>query len=173
MSLEELVIALKKLNGSVYHFTDLRNLPSIRENGLLSMAEIRRREIETVPGGNQWSQDADLRFGMDEYVHLCFFKDHPMEYYAKKEGRIENVKYLRIDPEIILHRGALITDQVSNKSAVKPLPAQEMFDKIDWTVLYTRTDWKKPEIQARLRIAQKCELLVPSVVENTLIRNLQ
>ena len=112
MTLEELVAVLSKAGASVYHFTDTRNLPSIREHGLLSMAEVRRRNFQTVPGGNQWSLDADKLFGMDEYVHLCFFRDHPMAYVAKQEGRIEGIRYLRIDPSIILHPEAKITHRV-------------------------------------------------------------
>ena len=76
-------------NGWVfYHFTDTRNLPSIRAHGLLSMRELRQRGIVVTPGGNDWSLDADQRSGMDGYVHLCFFKGHPMEWLATQDGRI-------------------------------------------------------------------------------------
>lgn len=172
MNLEQLVAAINSRGAYVYHFTDTRNLHSIREHGLLSMAEIRRRGLPVVPGGNQWSMDADVKSGMDEYVHLCFFKDHPMVYYAQKEDRIETVRYLRIDPGIMLESGVLIADQVSNKKGVAPLPAAQMIKKIDWKVIYDRTDWKDPAIQARLKIAKVCELLVPQRVAPGLIRNL-
>lgn len=172
MNLEELVAAIKARRAFVYHFTDTRNLDSIRESGILSMAEIRRRQINVIPGGNKWSMDADVKSGMDEYVHLCFFKDHPMVYYAKKEERIDNVRYLRIDPDIILGDGVLIADQVSNKKGVAPLPAAQMIKKIDWKVIYDHTDWKDPAVQARLKIAKVCELLVPQRVAPSLIKNL-
>lgn len=104
MSLEELVAAINARKAGVYHFTDTRNLPSIREHGLLSMAEVARRRIDAVPGGNRWSMDADKASGMDEYVHLCFMKDHPMVYYAQKEQRVDSVRYLRISPEVMRPR---------------------------------------------------------------------
>lgn len=172
MTLEELVAVLIKANASVYHFTDTRNIPSIRENGLLSMAELKRQKIVTKPGGNQWSLDADLNSGMDNYVHLCFFRDHPMAYIAQQEGRIETVRYLRIDPAIMLYDGVQITDRVSNRKDAIARPAREMLTKIDWQVLYTRTDWKDPAIQARLKIAKVCELLIPRNVPKDMIRNL-
>lgn len=172
MTLEELVEVLSKSNNAVYHFTDSRNLPSIREHGLLSMSEVRKREIAVVPGGNQWSLDADKHVGMDQYVHLCFFRDHPMAYIAQQEGRIENARYLKIDPKIILHSGAKITDRVSNKKDANPKAAIEMFGKIDWQVLYSRTDWKDPKIQARLKIAKVCELLIPDNIPANMIKNL-
>jgi ssDNA thymidine ADP-ribosyltransferase, DarT len=172
MTLEELVAVLIKRNAFVYHFTDTRNLPSIRERGILSMAELRRGNVDNVPGGNQWSLDADQLSGMDQYVHLCFFKDHPMAYVAKQEGRIENIRYLRIDPAVILDAGAQLTDRVSNKKGTIAQPARDMFTKIDWQVLYAKTDWKDPAIQARLRIAKVCELLIPKHIPVSLIRNL-
>lgn len=172
MTLEQLVDALVRAKASVYHFTDTRNLPSIREHGLLSMCEIKRRQIGTLPGGNQWSLDADAASGMDQYVHLCFFRDHPMAYVAQQEGRIENVRYLRVDPTIMLEQGVQITDRVSNKRGAIAQPARDMITKIDWQVLYTRTDWKDPAIQARLKIAKVCELLVPNGVPTEMIRNL-
>lgn len=172
MTLEQLVDALVRMKVSVYHFTDTRNIPSIREHGLLSMAEIKRRQLGTLPGGNQWSLDADALSGMDQFVHLCFFRDHPMAYVAQQEGRIENVRYLKIDPMIMLQDGVQITDRVSNKRGAVAQPAREMITKIDWQVLYARTDWKDPAIQARLKIAKVCELLVPASVPVAMIRNL-
>jgi hypothetical protein len=172
MTLEELVERIQQRKAFVYHFTEVRNLPSIREHGLLAMAEIRRRSLATIPGGNEWSLDADRRVGMDEYVHLCFMKDHPMEYYAKKEGRVVNIRYLQVDPSIILHEGALIADQVSNKRGARPESARVMFSKIDWKVLYDKADWRDPKIQARLKIAKVCELLIPAVVPVEFIKNI-
>ena len=95
-----------------------------------------------------------------------------MAYIAKQEGRIENCRYLKIDPKIILNTGAKITDRVSNKKDADPKPAAEMFTKIDWQVLYAKTDWKDPAVQARLKIAKVCELLIPQAVNRELIRNL-
>lgn len=172
MYLEKLVEILVKNQACVYHFTDTRNLPSIREKGLLSMSELKRQQIENTPGGNQWSLDADRQSGMDQFVHLCFFRDHPMAYVAQQEGRIQNIRYLRIDPTIMLHEGAQITDRVSNKRDAVALPAKDMVQKIDWQVIYTRTDWKDPAIQARLKIAKVCELLIPCNVPSNMIRNL-
>ena len=43
---------------------------------------------------------------------------------------------------------------------------------IDFEVLYTRTDWRDPEIQRRLHQAEKYEILVPKKIPLDLIRNL-
>src|ERR1700678_2645905 len=84
----------------LYHFTDRRNLPFIREHGgLYPMTKLRKKNIEVpAPGGNDWSQDADGIKGMDAYVHLCFRATHPMEYVAREAGRIGDTIFLQIHP---------------------------------------------------------------------------
>src|SRR5687767_3527238 len=90
----------KSSHNRFYHFTDGKNLPSIQKHGLLSMQELRRRNIQVpAPGGNEWSQDADIECGMDAYVHLTFIPNHPMEYPAKQEGRITDLRRLHLRTE--------------------------------------------------------------------------
>jgi hypothetical protein len=171
--IEKLVAILKKGRHSFYHFTDTRNLPQIREHGLRAMKAIKAEgRAPVAAGGNDWSLDADRRSGMDRYVHLCFFSEHPMEWLAKNDGRIETSIFLRISPSVLLSPGVLITDGVSNKSSVTPKPAEEMIAKLDLHVIYTRTDWKDPAIQERLKAARLCELLVPDHVPVKMIANL-
>lgn len=171
--IEKLVEILLKKGRDFFHFTDTRNVASIRESGLLStrlQQETRRAAV--APGGNDWSLDADRRSGMDAYVHLCFFSDHPMEYLAKKDGRIEKSVFLRISPEVLRTPGTLIVDAVSNRADAKPRPAEEMIGKLDLEVIYTRTNWKDPAVQERLKTAKKCEILVPDRIPVEFIRNL-
>ena len=74
----------------LYHFTDRRNLPSIRKHGgLYPATKLAKKQIEVpAPGGNDWSRDADGMKGVDAYIHVCFRATHPMEYVARAEGRI-------------------------------------------------------------------------------------
>ncbi|MGV3615757.1 MAG: DarT ssDNA thymidine ADP-ribosyltransferase family protein [Fimbriimonas sp.] len=157
-----------------YHFTDIRHVPLIRKHGgLFSMAELRKRHIEVpYPGGNEWSQDADKTSGMDEYVHLCFRPNHPMEYMAREEGRIDRSIFLEIDPQILTIGGIMFSPGVSNKSGMTIHSLEKARELIDFEVLYTRTDWHDSEIQLRLRAAEKAELLVPHHVPLEYIRNL-
>jgi ssDNA thymidine ADP-ribosyltransferase, DarT len=156
-----------------YHFTDRRNLPIIkRHGGLYSLAKLRELGIEVpAPGGNDWSHEADERKGLDCYVHLCFRANHPMLYRAMQENRIEVPIYLEIHPEILKMEGVMFTADVSNKSGVEILTLDQAREMLDFEVLYTRTNWKDPEIQQRLKQAEKCELLVPNHIPLDLIRN--
>src|SRR6266436_1988676 len=100
-----------------YHFTDERNISSIREaGGVLSRRELQKRKIQVAaPGGNQWSRDADDLVGLDNYVHLCFMSEHPMEFRAREEGRIQQSRFLQIGSEVLATDDVRVTLEVSNK----------------------------------------------------------
>jgi hypothetical protein len=151
----------------LHHFSDTRNLTSIKAlGGLYSrhhLKELGANQFYT--GGNQWSLDADEIVGMDKYVHLCLRTNHAMEHIAKQEGRIERTMWLYIDAASIFKtEGVMYSYGVSNKSGVKICSIQEAAADIDFQVLYTRTDWHDPEINARLSQAELCEILVPEHV---------
>lgn len=166
---DELIRKIPRL----YHFTDRRNLPSIREHGgIHSLARLAELEIEVpAPGGNEWSHDADGMKGLDKFVHLCLRSTHPMEFCARAEGRIGDTLFLEVHPSVLLWDDVLYSPDVSNKSGVEPVPIKSALELIDFEVLYTRTDWKDPAIQERLQNAEKSEVLVPDSIPLDLIRN--
>lgn len=151
---------------AIWHFTDTANLDSIVSNGgLLSLAELERRGIAIAkPGGNQWSHDADKYKGVHQYVHMSFLDNHPMQFVAKQDGRVTDPIWIKIDSSILLDENVRFSCDVSNKSGVDVLTADEAIKKIDFEVLFTHTDWKDPVIQKRLRAAQKSEILIPTMV---------
>lgn len=158
----------------LYHFTDKRNLDSIRKvGGLHPLADLIAAGVKIpAPGGNQWSHDADAYSGVDRFVHLCFRSDHPMEYAARKDGRIVESIFLQIDPAVLDFPGVMFAPDVSNRAGVEPVNLSQAPQMIDFQVLYTKTDWKDPAIQARLQAASKCEILVPACIPLRLIRNI-
>lgn len=159
------ILAKYKFDG-IWHFTDGSNLELIEKHkGLLSLGEAERRGIEIpVPGGNEWSHDADRIKGVHEYVHLAFVDDHPMLFRAKQEGRIPDPKWLKIKSSILLKKGVRYCSEVSNKSGVAILNAEEAKEQIDFDVLFTYMDWRDPEIQARRQAAIKSEILIPGFI---------
>lgn len=122
-----------------------------------------------MPGGNQWSHDADTRSGVEEYVHLAFLDDHPMLYAAKQDGRLKDPVWLKINAEILLDPGVRFTNDVSNKKDVQILTPEQAAEQIDFEVLFTYMDWKDPIIQARRRKALKSEILVPQHIPLNMI----
>jgi hypothetical protein len=158
----------------LYHFTCKRNLPSIKElDGVYSTARLKEMGAKYYPGGNQWSLDADAMSGMDQYVHLCFTVDHPMEKGARDDGRIESPVYLKIDRLILDEAEVRFSAGVSNKSGMSIFSVEEARDRnlIDYNVLYTYMPWSDPQIQARRQAAERCEILVPDYVSMKFIRN--
>lgn len=159
---------------SFYHFTDRKNAASIREyGGLYSLAILRAKGVEIpAPGGNEWSHAADEMKGLDQYVHLCFRPNHPMEYVARQDGRISDSVYLQVHPDVLQINGVMFSADVSNKSGVEVVSLEGALAVIDFEVLYTRTDWNNSEIQKRLKQVEKYEILVPDHVSMKYIRNL-
>ena len=151
---------------SLWHFTDKSNIKSIKASeGLLSLRELEQQDISILmPGGNDWRHDADRGKGLDEYVHLAFFNDHPMLFKARNEGRIPNPIWIKIDPSIMLEDGVRFSSDVSNKSGVEILDADEALEQIDFEVLFTRMDWNNKKINRRRQAAYKSEILVPKFV---------
>jgi len=143
-----------------YHFTDTRNLPLISQHGLLSTNELRLRGISPITGGDATSLSIDATKGYDKFVHLCFRNNHPMEYAARMDGRIQDSRFLRIDPRVLRASGTLVSDMIVTANDVTIGPPNEMIHKLDLPVIYDRMDWKNPEVRARLNKAEKYEVLV-------------
>jgi len=158
----------------LFHFTDRRNLPLIRQHGgLYPMSQLKKKGVAIpAPGGNEWSRDADGLKGMDKYMHLCLRATHPMEYLARQDGRIKDSIFLQVHPDVMLWDGVKFSAGVSNKADVEVHSIEKARKLIDFEVLYTRTNWRDPDIQRRLQEAEKCEILVPKKIPLDLIRNL-
>lgn len=159
---------------SFWHFTDTRNLGSIRTAGaILRLAEAQRRRIEIpAPGGNDWSQKADKRLGLDEYVHLCLVGEHPMEFRAKEQGHIVESVFLGVSVEVLSVPDVRFAPGVANRSGVPLLTLDQAVAQMDFEVVYTRMNWKDPAIKERLKVARKYELLVPRDLPLALVRGL-
>jgi hypothetical protein len=92
-----------------------------------------------------------------------------MKFLAHQAGRLPNPRYLVIQPEVLEIPGTRIALGVANANDVEILPVADAIDRLDVEVLYTRTDWKDPAINLRLRAAEKFEVLIPDAVPRALI----
>ena len=99
----------------LYHFTDESNLESIKEHGgLFSWSYCDEHGITIpMPGGGGLSRMLDKSRGLQDYVRLCFTKNHPMMYVARNEGRIKDPVLLKIDLEVV----TIDSTKFSNKNA--------------------------------------------------------
>ena len=173
MTIDDLIqlISASSQHKYVYHFTDEVNLPSIVERGLLSKEQLRAQGLwpPKATGGNQLSWDLDIHRGIDPFVSLCMTRNHGMKFLAEQEGRLSKPVYLGINPAVLALPGVKIALGVANANDVTILPVAEAIAHLDTEVLYSRTDWKDATVQARLRLAEKFEVLVPRSVPRPLI----
>ena len=172
MTLAEFITFVKGSthHRSLYHFTDEANFPSIDKYGILSKSEMRARGWwPNFTGGNALSHELDTARGIDPYVSLCLTRSHRMKYIANKDGRLPNPRYLAILPDVLQIEGVRVAFGIANANGVTILPIEEAIEHLDKEVVYTRTDWANAEIQNRLQIAEKVEVLIPNAVPRNLI----
>ncbi len=114
----------------LYHFTDIRNLSSIKEQkGLYSRGYCEKHNINIPkPGGDKTSTNLDKIYGLEDYVRLCFVKDHPMSCKLQKSRipvQIGNYLYwiydyrlvwLKIKIDVALAKETLFSDMNATKN---------------------------------------------------------
>ena len=81
---------------ALFHFTDSRNLPSIRKYGLLSWKRLVGRNIVHWPASSEDSRRLDARLNLEDYIRLCRRREHPMATRALHEGRIQDYVWIEI-----------------------------------------------------------------------------
>lgn len=147
----------------LYHFTDSRNITRIKEcGGLFSYRELSNSMLDgIVCGGNDWSHDADNISGVDDYVHLCFTTNHPMEYLARQEGRIRETCWICVHRDVLRIKGVRFTNDVANKAGVTLLTNNEAVNELDHEAIFTFIDFGIGNNQQRKQIAEKYEILIP------------
>lgn len=99
-------------NGIVYlyHFTDKRNLSSIKKHGgLFSWSYCQRNNI-AIPcqGGDYQSKELDKKYGLEDYVRLSFCKDHPMAFRLEQAG--SKIALLKIKVDVAYLKDTLFSD---------------------------------------------------------------
>jgi len=167
MTIEQLIahINASPQHRHLYHFTDESNFPTIAERGLLSKAKMRVEGWWPVAtGGNNLSHQLDQHRDIFGYVSLCFTRNHPMKYLANRDGRLPTPRYLGISTEVLRIPGVRVAFGVANANDTVIRSLAEAIAYLDLEVLYSRTDWRDAEVNARLKYAEKMEILVPDAV---------
>ena len=94
---------------NLYHFTDERNISSIKEKGLLSAAKLFAKynmkfDVDFFPASNRESRHWDTKLKLNNYIRLSGHMDHPMAKKAVEEKRIEKIAWIELDFDIIFDR---------------------------------------------------------------------
>lgn len=110
------VVNIRKPPKELYHFSDIRNIESIKRFGLLSWYELEKRNIKYYPASNQLSRELDLRKGLHTYVRLCVDRQHPLALLAKYEKRIQQLVWLEIDIAVTRWKQTLFSNKNANSN---------------------------------------------------------
>lgn len=107
----EILQILKKNNiQSLWHFTDIRNLPLIKKlNGLKSKKFLEEKGYlgRIICGGNQLSHELDKNLGNWDKVSLNFTSHVPMAYHKKRDSHLI---FIEIDPIVATFEDVHFTD---------------------------------------------------------------
>lgn len=155
----------------LYHFTDKANLQSIRNNGgLYSWEYCEDNNIRiTFPGGDDLSRSLDKRYNLENYVRLCFTKNHPMMYVAQKQGRINNPVILEIDPEVIYWKDTLFSDMNATKTGYTKGDTLTDFQRIKFDLVKQRNHF---DIADELQKYYQAEVMVKKHIPLAFIKNI-
>lgn len=161
---QSFVEALQKNRRRLFHFTDSRNIESIRAHGLLPTSLLTAQGIEVVTGGDEDSLGIDRYKGLDQFIRLSFCRSHPMAHVAKQRGNIEQIRILTICPTVLLREGVQLANKVATANDAEICAAAGMIAKMDFEATYQRINWSVPENQARRNAAEKWEALIPGAI---------
>jgi hypothetical protein len=122
---------------ALYHFTDNRNINSIKKFGLLSWPLIDSYGIEAIKGSNPLSRELDKRKGFEEYVRLALKPYHPMLNYCLRDGRIESAIWLTIDEGVLDIPGVYYsnTNAAVNRATINQDPNNAFNGEYDAEIL--------------------------------------
>ena len=148
--------------SGLYHFTDKRNLKSIKEHGALYSWQYCETNNIDIPqaGGDELSRSLDRRHGVENYVRLSFTKNHPMMHLAQSQGRIGNSVILEIDPEVIFWQNTKFANKNAARNGVNIGSNLDDFKKIRFKIVkqqnhFNLAEEDKPFYQAEVLVFEK------------------
>ena len=149
---------------SLFHFTDVSNLDSIRENGLLTWKKLDERKISSKMNSSELSHKLDANKGLADFVRLSFCKKHPMMYMALKEKRISTPVVLEIKLEVVSRPGVLFCE---SNAAAKAAKASESPQVVRFEVVQAPS---QQHVHVSQRPFYQAEVLVPDCIPSHLIK---
>jgi hypothetical protein len=135
----------------IYHFTDSRNIPSIKQHGgLYSWYYCEMNGIEIpCPGGGDLSRQLDIYKGLQDYVRLSFNPNPPMLYVAT---HILTRVILVVDPSVIYWETTMFSDVNATDNLASVGDDLLSFQKISFDIA-TRNYWND-EMEKKWRQAE-------------------
>jgi hypothetical protein ilyop_1056 len=155
---------LIELNKGLVHVTEFNNLESILENGLLSLDELKNRNIITKYCTSNNSRDIDRQRTLSKYVRLAYTPFYDMLPKALHAGDLKNPVILLISPEVLKLTKVKFTikNAISNDAIL--YDEDKIFDLLDFEKIYTPRDRFNCSSK-EYKNARQSEILVPQKIE--------
>ena len=155
---------------SLWHFTEVNNLPSIFEHkGLRSKEYLEQKNIlnKITTGGDKLSHQLDRDLNNWNKISLNFTPFTPMAYHKKQQ---HHLVFIEVDYKICAKRGVIFTDRNATRLRNGQRRVEGLYGlrNIKWECIFSdpepwNEDWRK-YVQA--------EALIPDVVPLNYFRNI-
>ena len=156
---------LIELNKNLVHVTDFSNLESILKNGLLSLDELKNRNIIAKYSSSDNSRDIDRQRTLSKYVRLAYTPFYDMisariGYYKTLERPI----ILSISPEVLKFSGVKFTNKNAICNDAYLFDEDEIFDSLDFEKIYLPRDSSNYKLE-EYKNARQSEILIPQKID--------
>lgn len=152
----------------LYHFTSIKNIPSIKKNGGLYSWDYMERHGISIPvaGGDSMSRRLDMKYNLQDFVRLSFCSDHPMAHRLRVSG--ENIVLLMIDIRAAAFSGAQYSDMNAADSRHHHGPDFSDLERVDFSaVKRTYVSSSDPDFKTH-----QAEVMVRTHIPSEFILNL-
>ena len=154
-----------KENKNLYHITEFSNLESILKNGLLSLDELKNRNIIAKYCTSNNSRDIDRQRTLSKYVRLSYTPFYDMisariGYYKT----LENPIILLISPEVLKFTGVKFTNKNAICNDAYLSDEDEIFDSLDFKKIYLPRDSSNYKLE-EYKNARQSEILIPQKID--------
>jgi hypothetical protein len=165
---------------SIWHFTDVKNLLGILEAGGLLPSELLDMN-EVTPSGDPTARAREVKLGLHQYVHLCFFPEHPMEWAIthnpSRHPELREVIWLEISTNVLTRKDVCYTYQMANTKNARKLDEEAAIADLNLGFLFPSKSkahfnqnimYEKRDVRS---VALKHEILVPGKIRLSDIKN--
>ena len=153
----------------LYHFTSMKNIESIKANGLLSESNIRSRGIKGNYISSESSRSIDSYKGLADYIHLGYEYRHPMLMRAIAEGNVGSYLILTVDVSVMFLKDTLYTDMNVAANSARVSSELSFLDSIPFSRFHNKDYLSLDKDTKRLFMS---EVLVKGHIDSSLITNL-
>ena len=156
--------------SKLYHFTDRKNLDSIKKYGLLSAEEVNRQGVYPRYASSESSRARDSRMGISDYVRLSFVKNHPMMFTAMTAYGLNPI-ILEINPLIALMPKVFFSDKNTLRTGAQIGPSASDLEKVKFDVIQAnKAYYELSDLMAK--DAYQAEVLIKKRIGPEMILNI-